>query len=265
MRYAWESARAKVLVATVVAVAAVGALIVLLSSSAPPTKGTTLRTGSASAVSAPAYHPLRITPPQTAVQRTADQTMEQSSSLQDVAALETATFPAPTTSASFRAIGAADSSSPSMYALAFTQELLDISFASSTRNELLAWAAYNNAPDTLIEMPAAAQEKVLPASLTASPAVVPTQSQWARYAAARTVWSASGLVISVNPAWTQVLSLGWESVDPLMVIYDVSGTLTVTTPGRPPIVNSVSFGLALGGASWHPGYGAVSVENWTVN
>lgn len=114
-------------------------------------------------------------------------------------------------------------------------------------------------------MPASAQVKVLADSLTASPAVVPTQSQWASYAAARTVWRASGLVISVNPAWTQVLSLGWEPVDPLMVLYDVSGTLTVTTPGRAPVVDSISFGLALGGSSFHVGYGAVAVDYWTVN
>jgi len=265
MRYAWESARVKLLVAAVVAVAAVGAWFALKGSSAPSAKESIVRTGSASAVSVPAYNPLRVTPPPTAVQRTADQTMQQNSSLQDVAALETATFPAPATSASFRAIGAAYSSSPSMYALAFTQELLDIDFASSTRNELLAWAGYNNAPFTLVEMPASAQVKVLPASLTASPAVVPTQSQWASYAAARTVWRASGLVISVNPAWTQLLSLGWESVDPLMVLYDISGTLTVTTPGRAPVVDSISLALTLGGASFHPGYGAVAVDYWTVN
>lgn len=146
MRYAWETARAKLLIAALVVVAAGLVWFALVGSSAAPTKGATVRTRSASAVSVPAYHPLRITPPQTAVQRTADQTMRQSSSLRDVAALETAMFPAPATSASFRAIGAADSSSPSMYALAFTQELLDIDFATSTRNELLAWARYNNAP-----------------------------------------------------------------------------------------------------------------------
>jgi len=265
MRYAWETARVKLLIAALVVVAAGLVWIALVGSLAAPTKGTTVRTGSASVVSVPAYHPLRVTPSQTAVQRTADQAMQQSSSLQDVAALETATFPAPATSASFPAIGAADSSSPSMYAMAFTQELLDLDFASSTRNELLAWAGYNNAPFTLVEMPASAQVKVLAASLTASPAVVPTPSQWASFAAAHTVWRTSGLVISVNPAWTQVLSVGWEPVDPLMVIYDVSGTLTVTTPGRAPVVDSFSFGLTLGGASFHPGYGAVAVDYWTVN
>ena len=48
-------------------------------------------------------------------------------------------------------------------------------------------------------------------------------------------------------------------------MYDVSGTLTVTTSDRAPVVESIIFALTLGGASWHPGYGAVAVNNWTVN
>jgi len=161
MRYIWESARVKLLVAAVVAVGVVVAGIALVRSSAPSTNVSTARSASASPASAPAYHPLRVLPPQTSVQWTADETMQQSSSSQDVAALEAATFPAPAISASFPVIGSADSSSPSMYALAFTQELLDINFATSTRNELLAWSGYNNAPFTLVEMPASAQVKVL--------------------------------------------------------------------------------------------------------
>jgi hypothetical protein len=152
-----------------------------------------------------------------------------------------------------------------MYAMAFTQELLNVDFATTTRNELLAWAGYNNAPNTTIGIPASAQLKVLPDSLTTSPAVLPSTAQWSAFATSRTVWRVSGLVISVSPTWTQALSAGWVSVDPLMVIYDVSGALTVTTPGHPAVVESISFGLTLGGASLHPGYGAVAVDNWTVN
>jgi hypothetical protein len=50
-----------------------------------------------------------------------------------------------------------------------------------------------------------------------------------------------------------------------MAMYDVSGTLTVTTPDQPPNVESFFFVLTLGGASWHPGYGAVVMNNWTLN
>jgi len=266
MRIFWGSARTKLLISALAAVVVVVSLVVLLGSSASPTRGAAVRTRSANTESmAMTYRPLRITPPQTAVERTVNQAMHQSSNLGGLVALEAEKFPLPATDVAFPPIEAADSSSPAMYAMAFTQELLDIDFATSTRRELLAWASYNNAPNTTIEIPASAELKVLPASLTSGPALLPTLTQWTTKAAARTVWRVSGLVISVNPAWTQALSARWESVDPLMVIYDVSGTLSVTTPGHTPLVESFSFGLTLGGASWHPGYGAVAVDYWTVN
>ena len=263
------TARAKPLIAAlavvVVVVVVVVSWIVLSSSPASPTKGATVQPRTTTTSSAATYHPLRITPPETAVERTVNQALEQSSNLSGLAALEASSFPSPATGAAFPPIVAADTSSPSMYAMAFTQELLNVDFATTTRNELLAWAGYNNAPNTTIDLPASAQLKVLPDSLTTSPATMPSTAQWSAFATSRTLWRVSGLVISVSPTWTQALSAGWESVDPLMVIYDVSGTLTATTPGRTPVVASISFGLTLGGASLHPGFGAVAVDNWTVN
>jgi hypothetical protein len=265
MRDLWGSARAKLVATALVAVVIVVSLIALLGSSASPPKETTARTGPAVAGrTSTTYHPLRITPPQTAVERTVNEAMSQNLNSQGLAALEATTFPLPDISTAFPSIDRADSSSPSMYALAFTQELLDINFAASTRNALLSWAGYNNAPYTLTSLPTALSVKALAASLTTSPAVVPSATRWSALAKARTLWRVSGLVISVSPVWTQILSAGWVPVDPLMVIYDVSGTLTVTTPGRSPVVESISFGLTLGGASLHPGYGAVAVDYWTV-
>jgi hypothetical protein len=253
MRNVRRTARAKLrATALVVAVAAVVVSWITLSgSSASPTRGATVRTRPATAISTAApYHPRRITPPQTAVERTVNQALEQSSNQQGLAALEASSFPVPATSAVFPPIEAADSASPAMYAMAFTQELLDIDFATATRNELLAWAGYNNAPNTTIDLPASAQRKVLPDSLTTSPAALPSTAQWSAFAKSRTAWRVSGLVVSVNP---------------LMVIYDVSGILTVRIPGHAPSVESISFGLTLGGASLHPGYGAVALDDWTVN
>ena len=263
----WRSARVKLLMAApLIALFVIAVLLALKLSSESPVKGATVRTSlDNSAAASPTYHPLRVTPPQTAIERTANAIMAQSDNAGSFATSQAAQFPEPATCAAFPPIDAADSSLPSMYALAFTQELLDVDFASSTRRELLAWASYNNAPNTLANIPAAANLKILPASLAARPAVVPTTTQWATMAAARTRWRVSGLVISVSPIWTQILSTGWKSVDPLMVMYDVSGALTVTTPNHQPVVESFSFGLTLGGASWHPGYGAVAVDYWTVN
>jgi hypothetical protein len=267
MRNVWRTARAKPLIAALAVgvVVAVVSWITLSGSFASPTKGATVQPGTIATSNAATYHPLRITPPETAVERTVNQALEQSSNLSGLAALEASSFPSPATGAAFPPIVAADTSSPSMYAMAFTQELLDVDFATTTRNELLAWAGYNNAPNTTIGIPASAQLKVLPDSLTTGPATMPSTAQWSAFATSRTVWRVSGLVVSVSPTWTQALSAGWVSVDPLMVIYDVSGALTETSPGHPAVVESISFGLTLGGASLHPGYGAVAVNNWTVN
>ena len=216
-------------------------------------------------VSGPAYHPLRVTPPETAVERTVDEALIRNTEQPGVTALLSATLPAPAVSATFPAIDAADSETASLYAVAFTQELLDLDFASSSRVELVAWVNYNNAPFSLGDLPEALSTKVLVISLGERPSPLPTPSQWAALARARTRWHVSGLVVSVNPAWTQALSAGWVPVDPLMAIYDVSGTLTVTTPGRAPVLESIAFALTLGGATLHPGYGAVALNYWTVN
>jgi len=255
-----------VMAAPLVAVFVVAVLLALRLSSESPVKGATARTSPASSAAAsPTYHPLRVTPPQTAIERTANAIMAQNENSGSFTTSQAAQFPGAATCAAFPPIDTADSSLPSMYALAFTQELLDVDFASSTRRELLAWTSYNNAPNTLANIPATANLKILPGSLAARPALLPTKTQWATMGAARTRWRVSDLVISVSPIWTQMLSTGWKPVDPLMVMYDVSGTLTVTTSGRAPVVESFSFGLTLGGASWHPGYGAVAVDYWTVN
>ena len=216
-------------------------------------------------VSRSTYRPLRVVPPQTAVQQTIDQSLALNSGQGAVSLLERAGVLAPATSAQFPAIDAADSSSASIYAMAFTQELLDIHFATSTREQLLAWADYNNAPYSLGDVPESLGSRVLVTSLTTGPSPVPPVTKWSQFAKSRTSWNVSGLVISVNPTWTQALSAGWQPRDPLMGIYDVSGLLSVTSLGHAAVVESISFALTLGGASLHPGYGAVALDDWTVN
>ena len=215
-----------------------------------------------------AYRPLRVVPPPTAVQRTVDQSLVQQS-VEGIAMLKGSTWTAPALSGRFGAIDPADVSAPSFFAVAFTQELLDVDFATSTRRQLLAWAQFNDAPYSLGDIPASLATKVLGLSLTAgsSPehAPIPSATMWSTFAAARISWRVSGLVVSVNPTWTQALSAGWEPVDPLMGIYDVSGALSVSSPGHDAVVKSISFALTLGGALLHPGYGAVALDNWTVN
>jgi len=259
-----SSVRAKLLlVAPLLIVLIVVVLLALRLSSGSPAGGANHVASAKPTTVLPSYRPLRVMPPQTAIERTVNQGFAQEWSGES--ASTAAMLPGAATSVAFPPIDAFDSQAPSTYALAFTQELLDVNFATSTRQELLAWASYNNAPNSLVTMPAAINLKVLPASLTMRPTPVPTSTQWKRLAEVPTNWRVSGLVTSVSPIWTQLLATGWQPVDPLMAMYDVSGTLTVTILGHEPDVESFFFLLTLGGASWHPGYGAVVMNDWTVN
>jgi len=260
---AGRSARAKLLLAAPLLVVFVIVVLLALRLASQSPVGGASEVGLAKAATAlPLYHPLRVRPPQTAIEQTVNQGFAQTWRAES--ASSASMLPEAATSAAFPPIDAT-ASSPTSYALAFTQELLDLDFATSTREELLAWASYNNAPNSLVTMPAAVNLKVLPAALSMNPTPVPTSLQWRSLAASRTTWRVSGLVTSVSPEWTQLLSTGWMPVDPLMAMYDVSGTLTVTTSVHVPEVKSIFFVLTLGGASWHPGYGAVVVNDWTVN
>jgi len=260
----WSSVRAKLLLAApLLLVLIVVALMALRPSSEAPV-GRANRLGSAKADTAlPSYHPLRVTPPQTAIERTVNQGFAQEWSSES--ASTAAMLPEAATSMAFPPIAVSDVQAPSTYARAFTQELLDVDFATSTREELLAWASYNNAPNSIVTIPALINLKLLPASLTMSPTPVPTLTQWRALSATRTTWRVGGLVTSVSPVWTQLLATGWLTVDPLMAMYDVSGTLTVTTPSHSRVVQSIFFVLTLAGASWHAGLGAMALNDWTVN
>lgn len=261
---AWSSVRAKLLLAApLLIVLIVVVLLAFRPSSGSPVGGADQVSSAKPTTVLPSYRPLRLTPPQTAIERTVNQGFAREWSGES--ASTAARLPGAATSVAFPPIDASDSQAPSTYALAFTQELLDVNFAASTRKELLAWASYNNAPNSLATMPAAIDLKLLPASLTMNPTPIPTSTQWKSLAVVRTIWRVSGLVTSVSPIWTQLLATGWQPVDPLMSMYDVSGTLTVTTPGHAPGAESIFFVLTLGGASWHAGYGAMALNDWTVN
>jgi hypothetical protein len=256
--------RAKLLLTAPLLLVLIVVVLIALQPSSDAPLARASRLGSAKTDPAlPSYHPLRVTPPQTAIERTVDQAFAQEWSSES--ASTAAMLPEAATSIAFPPIDASDVQAPSTYALAFTQELLDVDFATSTRKELLAWASYNNAPNSIVAIPALINLKVLPASLTISPTPVPTLTAWRGLAATRATWRVTGLVTSVSPIWTQLLATGWQSVDPLMAMYDVSGTLTVTTPSEAPDVESIFFVLTLGGASWHAGYGAMALNDWTVN
>ena len=180
------------------------------------------------------------------------------------AAIEAMALPAPTPSAQFPTIPHATRQNPDSYATAFVAELLNIDFAKQTRPSLLSWAVSETSPETMPGTPASAAAKFLYADLASSGSPVPSARAWTANAASSVTWSASGVTVSVAPAWSQALATGWQPPDLRMDFLDVTGNLTVTQPGRPPAVEPFSLQLGLGSAEYHEGYGAMSLNNWTV-
>jgi len=172
--------------------------------------------------------------------------------------------PAPAPSRQFPAIAHTTRQNPDSYATAFVTELLSISFAKQSRSALLAWAVSETSPDTMPGTPASAAPKVLYAYLTGVGSPIPTATTWADDASADTIWAPADLAMTTCPTWTQALATGWQPPDPRMECLDVTGNLTVTHTGAPPAVRPFSLQLGLGTAEYHHGYGAMSVNGWTV-
>lgn len=229
---------------------------------APQTPGAADSTGSGGG-------PLRVVPLQTQTQEQVDSQLAGSVSAASIAQADNETMPAPATSAAYPAIPDSAQSDPTGYALAFASELLDLNSHSQTREGLLQWAEYEEAPDTLPGVPAQIADKSLVGSLAyggvagteASP--VPPATDWPAPDSG-VVQHVSGLAATVAPDWTQLVAEGWEPVDPLMTIVAVTGTITVSVDGQPGSPRSFSMAVTLGGARHHSGYGAVAVSAWTV-
>jgi hypothetical protein len=205
------------------------------------------------------------------VQTQTDQRLAQAESPDAIAAAAATAMPNPAYSAGYPAVAGAARDDPGAYALAFAAELLDRDYASQPRTRLLAWAQAEEAPNTLPGVPSALAGKALVLSLVApglpggsNPSPLPSTAQWADLARVHASQTVSGLQVMVDPDWTGLISSGWQPVDPAMTIMSVTGTLTTVEAGR-TTTQSFALTVTLGSAAARPGYGAVAVDNWTVN
>jgi hypothetical protein len=156
---------------------------------------------------------------------------------------------------------------PGAWAESFLGALLDVDYARRSGRALGPWLEAEEAPDLLPGVPASVADKVLYVSLLdpsaageqASP--VPTARRWAALGREGATQRASDLEVQVDPGWAQLLSSGWQPVDPRMVVLDVSGLLTDNTASALE-AHRFSCSVALGSARWHAGYGAVAVGDW---
>jgi hypothetical protein len=237
------------------------------------------------------YHPRYVTVPQTARQTQLASALAAAESSQEIAAGEALQVPAGRYSTEYPAVPMADTTDELSYARAWVTELLDTNYGSQPRDQLLAWAVEGQAGNTLPGVPESVQDKALYASLAvpnlggvggATP--VPSAAIWSADATRGIVQHVSGVEVSVDTHWTSLVGEGFVPVDPLLAFIDVSGTMTTeearasaataanrrgkaeTAQRVADLKITVRFKLVLtvGSALHHPGYGAVSVEDWTV-
>jgi hypothetical protein len=204
----------------------------------------------------PAYSPTYVSiPPQSGSATMAAQW--------PVAALEIEKPPVPAYTTLLPVIPASEVKDAVDYSVAFATELLDIAYPAETRMELAEWAQAEAAGAMMPGIPISAADNVLYATLFdpevgGGPSPIPSSRQWAANAAAGVAQHTSEVFASEDPGWEQLIAEGFQSVDPLMAVYDVTGTLTITQPGKTSTVH-FRLALGLGSALHHPGYGASSI------
>jgi hypothetical protein len=262
----------RLVIAAAAAVVALAAVIVPLASTGrghsratntdrPHKAGRPAPATTTTVVPNPAYHPTYVSiPPQDGSNTMAAQW--------PVAALETEKPPAPAYTTPLPAIPASEAKDAVDYSVAFGTELLDIDYRAETRLELAEWAQAEAAGAMMPGIPISAADNVLYATLFdpevgGGPSPIPSVRQWAANAAAHVAEHATEVFASEDPGWEQLVAEGFQSVDPLMAVYDVTGTLTITQPGKTSTVH-FSLALGLGSAMHHPGYGASSI-GWKVS
>lgn len=216
------------------------------------------------------YHPRYVVPPQTATQTQLASALAAAENPQQIAAGQALRLPAGHYTGEFPAVPARDETDEFSYSSAWTTELLDIHYRSQSRTDLLSWAIAGEAANTLPGVPSDVEDKSLYLSLegpsldgVTAPTPVPTTAKWENMAAGGAVQRVSAIEVSVDPAWTRLVGEGFVPKDPLLSFVDVSGTLM--TSGSTRSARNFRFVLAVGSALHHPGYGAISVDDWSVH
>jgi hypothetical protein len=164
----------------------------------------------------------------------------------------------------------ATASTPEGWAREFVAGLLDINFARQSRSSLTAWLQAQEAPELIPGIPATVADKVLYISLLdpdlfgGQPTPVVSATVWNDQARAGLRQTVSGLLVDVDPAWSQLIAAGWQPADVRMTEVDVSGVITDLQARRAAIRHSFGLQLIVGSARWHEGYGTVAVAGWRV-
>ena len=242
---------------------------VTTSSTSTTTSGSAPTTPSGVTAPNPNYHPTYQSVPQTPALQQIETNLG-GLSAQSVAAAEALSPPAAAWSTAYPAIPTSVRNDANGYAIAFADELLDRDYRHQTRSELLAWSQAEAAAELFPGIPKAVAPKGLYVSLTepsladltASP--LPTAGQWSADARAGMNQSVYSVLANPDAQWGTLVSKGFQSDDPLMTMYDVTGVLT-TKDGKASRTQHFTLVLGLGSALHHPGFGAFSIAEWELS
>ena len=231
----------------------------------PRSAGTTTQ-GLIAPTSPQPYRPPRVIPARSAQQSTVDSELSQAEQHFTLPAGGVDALPAAAYSSGYPAVPAADLGDAASFATAFVSELVDRDYARQSRQQLLAWAQAESAPNTLPGLDPALTGHSLALSLidpVPPPGPVPPPAVWTQAAAAEQVQTVTNIETAVNADWLALTSSGWQPSDPAMTVLTVTANLNVAGPGGGR-TESFSLQLTLGSNGSRPGYGAVAVDDWTV-
>ena len=173
--------------------------------------------------------------------------------------------PPPQASAKFPPIPASRRGlSAGAYVRAWTRELLDLNFASESRGQLLAWANLNVAATPLLPIPAQDTPLYAIDQLRSSPSPVPSAAMWSQLAAEHVTWQVSNVATRYRSVWQTTVTDGLVPPDPRMEMLVVTGTLTVTQPGKPVRTEQVSLDTTTATGLYETGYGIAEETHWAV-
>ena len=173
--------------------------------------------------------------------------------------------PPPQASASFPPIPASRRDlSAGAYVRSWARELLDVNFASDSRRQLLAWANLNVAAVPLLPIPVQDAPLYAIDQLRSSPSPVPSAAMWKQLAAEHVTWQVSDVLTRDRSVWQTTITDGLVPPDPRMEMLVVTGTLTVTQPGKPTRTEQISLDATTATGLYETGYGIAEADHWTV-
>ncbi len=217
----------------------------------------------------PDYHPTYQSVPQTPVLQKIEEKMG-GMSPQDAASAEAIAPPVAAWSNDYPAVPASVRSDGTSYATAFAEELLDQNYRTQSRADLLRWAQAESAAELIPGIPSAIGAKALYIDLTdaslgdlpSSP--VPSAAVWNLNEQRGIQQKVEGVFAHPDAGWEELVSEGFQSDDPLLTLFDLTGTLVTTDHGR-STTQPFTMVLGVGSALHHPGFGAFSIAQWQVS